>query len=207
MGGEKNAKDLLGARFGRLVVIEKTNRRTSGRHVIWRCKCDCGNECFVQSNSLTTNKTKSCGCLIIGRVTHHQSGTKLYDVWCAAKARCNNPKNKNYKHYGGRGIKVCDEWENSFQAFYEWAMANGYKEGLSIDRIDNDGNYEPANCRWVTQEEQCNNRRTSHKLTYEGETHTITEWSKITGIKRKIISQRVNNLGWSIERALTEKEE
>ena len=140
-------------------------------------------------------------------MTHHQSGTKLYDVWCAAKARCNNPKNKNYKHYGGRGIKVCDEWENSFQAFYEWAMANGYKEGLSIDRIDNDGNYEPANCRWVTQEEQCNNRRTSHKLTYEGETHTITEWSKITGIKRKIISQRVNNLGWSIERALTEKEE
>ena len=201
----------IGRKYNLLTPIKFFGTDERNNKLYW-CKCDCGNEKIVKTTDLVRGVVKSCGCLakqaLIERcVTHGKTKHPLYSKWHTMKSRCNNSNNASYERYGGRGIKVCDEWENSFQAFYEWAMANGYKEGLSIDRIDNDGNYEPANCRWVTQEEQCNNRRTSHKLTYEGETHTITEWSKITGIKRKIISQRVNNLGWSIERALTEKEE
>ena len=201
----------IGRKYNLLTPIKFFGTDERNNKLYW-CKCDCGNEKIVKTTDLVRGVVKSCGCLakqaLIERcVTHGKTKHPLYSKWHTMKSRCNNSNNASYERYGGRGIKVCDEWENSFQAFYEWSMANGYKKGLSIDRIDNDGNYEPANCRWVTQEEQCNNRRTSHKLTYEGETHTITEWSKITGIKRKIISQRVNNLGWSIERALTEKEE
>ena len=119
------------------------------------------------------------------------------------KERCNNPSCRDYRHWGGRGITICDAWNNDFLAFKEWALANGYKDGLTIDRIDNDGNYEPSNCRWTTKKVQSNNRRGLHYLTYKGESKTITEWSNITGIKVTTLYMRLKKYGWSIEKALT----
>ena len=128
----------------------------------------------------------------------------LYNSWKHMKERCYNPCCKHYRYWGGRGITVCDAWRIDFLAFKEWALANGYKKGLTIDRIDNDGNYEPSNCRWATKKEQSNNRRCLRYLTYKGETKTISEWSRITGIKVTTLYMRVTAYGWSVERALTE---
>ncbi len=116
------------------------------------------------------------------QVTHGLSKTRVYSIWCDMKKRCYNPKNKRYECYGGRGIRVCDEWLHDFVRFYEWSMANGYEETLSIDRKDVNGNYEPGNCRWVTMKEQERNRRDNVFITYKGETKTMAEWSEITGI-------------------------
>ena len=118
------------------------------------------------------------------------------------KARCVDPNSHKYHAYGGRGIKVCDEWLNSFESFYEWAMANGYQKDLSIDRIDNDGNYYPENCRWVTQKEQANNTRKNRLLTYNEETHTVAEWATIVGITKAALYHRLSR-GWSVKEALT----
>ena len=120
------------------------------------------------------------------------------------KQRCYNSKMPNFKYYGARGIAVCDEWRNDSQSFYEWAILNGYKEELTLDRIDNSGNYEPSNCRWVTAKEQSNHRSNNIILSFNGENHTISEWSEITGIKQHVIRNRLIR-GWSIENVLTRK--
>lgn len=120
------------------------------------------------------------------------------------KRRCDNKNVKAYADYGGRGIRVCDDWSNSYVAFMEWALSNGYKETLSIDRIDNNGNYEPSNCRWVDMTTQANNRRSNVIYTYNGETHNIAEWADITGITYKTLHYRLSH-GWDIGRALTQK--
>lgn len=130
---------------------------------------------------------------------------KLRPVWRGMKGRCYNTKHPKYKHYGGRGIQVCDEWKNSFQAFYEWAITHGYKEGLSLDRRNDDGDYEPVNCRWVTIKVQNGNKRNNRYLEYRGITRSIPEWSAITGIPTSVIYGRIQYHGWSIERALTTK--
>lgn len=206
MRGEAITKNLIGQRFGRLIVTEKTEQRQY-RHVVWKCICDCGNATLVSGGSLLSGRTQSCGCLLnekrgTGRRKHGQSTTKLYGVWSAMKKRCTNEKQKCFASYGGRGITVCKEWESDFQAFHDWAMANGYAEGLTIDRIDVNGNYEPANCRWISIQAQQRNRRTNHMVTFNGETHSITEWSEITGLSRNLISNRLITLGWDVERAL-----
>lgn len=134
---------------------------------------------------------------------HGLRKTKLYTVWSHMKDRCNNPRKDTYPYYGGRGIKVCAEWINNFKAFYDWSMANGYKEGLTLDRINTDGDYEPNNCRWITTKEQANNRRSNRYITFNGESHTLAEWSVITGISDYNIWQRIERLHWSIEKALT----
>lgn len=156
--------DLTGRRFGRLTAIKPTQKPTGSRdrHTLWLCECDCGGVANVRSDKLTNGYTKSCGCLkneiATERIlsngkphpTHGQSSNRLYNIYQHMKARCNNPKKHKYKDYGGRGITVCKEWEDSFQAFYDWAMANGYTEDMSIDRIDVDRGYQPDNCQWLT---------------------------------------------------------
>ena len=143
--------DLTGQRFGRLTVLERTELK-------WLCKCDCGNKKIVAGGHLVSGDTKSCGCL---RIKHGMRNTRLYSIWHGMKERCYNTKHKFYKHYGGRGIKVCEEWKNDFQTFADWALSHGYADNLTIDRIDVNGNYEPSNCQWATNAEQQRNKRNS----------------------------------------------
>mgnify|MGYP007038196624 CR=1 FL=1 len=156
--------DLTGKRFGKLTVLKKVNNH--GHGIEWLCLCDCGKQTIVRSDGLVTGHTTSCGCYnkaLKRNLSHGMYKTSLYKVWCAMKSRCNSPNVKQYKDYGGRGIKVCDEWndKNGFIAFSSWALSHGYQTGLEIDRIDNNGNYEPSNCRFVTHKENMNNRRNS----------------------------------------------
>lgn len=197
------AIDLVGKRFGRLVVVERADNHSTNKHANahWVCKCDCGNETVVDGHKLRRGHTKSCGCYHKDRlVTHGETNSRLYGIWKGLKWRCNSKSDRSYKYYGGRGIKVCDEWEADFQAFYDWAMENGYRDDLSIDRIDNDGNYEPENCRWVSAKEQANNRRNNIIITRNGETHTLAEWAEILGIKYSTLQKRIQG-NWNIERA------
>ena len=154
-----NAIDLTGQRFGKLVVLEEAGRNMDGS-VVWLCRCDCGKVTREIGTRMRNGYTRSCGC---GHVKHGYSfrGKKcrLYSIWANMKTRCYNKKNKNYKNYGGRGIKICNDWPMDFPAFYDWAITNGYSDSLTIDRINNDGNYEPSNCRWATAKEQRHNQR------------------------------------------------
>lgn len=200
-------RDLTGQRFGKLLVLEQ-HGRNSRKNVLWLCQCDCGNTHIVASPALLNGSTNSCGCLHKERqkaaVTKHGKwDTALYKKWQGMKTRCFNKKAANYGDYGGRGITVCEEWKNDFQAFYEWAMASGYAPGLSIDRIDVNGNYCPENCRWATIEVQNNNQRKSRKLTYNGKTQTIGQWAKETGINYQTIHKRIDIQHMSVEDALT----
>lgn len=173
---------LEGERYGKLVVMEEAESiysKTGKMIRRWKCKCDCGNITIVRHGDLRNGSTVSCGCYNYEKEsaakTHGYSRTKLGNVFEGMKQRCNNPKNKNYEKYGGRGIKICTEWLNDPKKFFDWAIKNGYKEGLSIDRIDVNGNYEPDNCRWADNETQCLNQRlrkdnkTGHKGIYYSE--------------------------------------
>lgn len=191
--------------IGRLTVIEQVGKNSQGGK-LFRCKCECGNEKIVLGAELRRHHTESCGCLFkdVQRKTvtrHGQRYSRLYEIWRSMKQRCYNPNKKKYECYGGRGITVCDEWLHDFQAFYDWAMANGYSDELSIDRIDVNGNYEPANCRWATIKEQANNRRCNVSLEAFGEEHTVAEWAEILGIKKSTLYSRLQR-GCSPEEAL-----
>lgn len=188
--------DLRGQRFGRWFVLEETNERKCGS-VMWLCKCDCGTVRTVSSNSLRMGKSLSCGCYNRDVTTKHGMGrTRLHGIWGNMRYRCQNPHAINAERYVDRGIKVCDEWANNFEAFAKWALANGYSDELSLDRIDNNGNYESSNCRWATLKEQGRNKRNNVMITYKGESHCLSEWAEITNQPRARLQMR-HHRGWS----------
>lgn len=161
------ANELSGKRFGRLLVLERAGSNSKGNS-LWRCRCDCGNEAVIVGYSLTGGRSKSCGCLHHEKLsvrnqqekrTHGETHTRLYTIWRGMRQRCENANRKHYSDYGGRGITVCPEWDESYEAFRDWAVSNDYRDDLTIDRIDNDKGYFPENCRWVTMSVQNANRR------------------------------------------------
>lgn len=194
-------KDLTGQKFGRLTVIEYVGNKK------WKCKCDCGNIVEVKSKSLCSGNTKSCGCYRKERTKelhtkHKGSNTRLYNIYYRMKNRCYYKNDINYKNYGARGIVVCNEWLNDFMNFYNWAMDNGYKEGLTIDRINTDGNYSPDNCKWSTPKQQAQNRRSNKNYTINGETRCLKDWCEILGLNYSTIYARINKQCWPIEKCL-----
>ena len=193
--------DLTGKVYGRLKVI-KLDKMAKTVNRKWICECNCGNIVSVAGNNLKNGHTQSCGCILREKqrnkfYKHGMSKTKIYSVWRTMKQRCTYEKNESYKNYGGRGITYCDEWEE-FEPFYEWAMANGYKEGLSIDRIDSDGNYEPSNCRWVTMKKQQNNRTNNRIIKYKNKEMNLQQFIKLTGLTESAVRGRLDR-GWSVE--------
>ena len=192
--------DLTGQRFGKLTVIKFSKDVQSGnrKRKYWLCQCDCGNLKEVRTDGLTRGTTKSCGCLKVEnsyknltdkyqfKPKYKVRNRKLYFVWRDIKMRCDDISNKRY---GGRGITICNEWLN-FDNFALWALNNGYKEGLSIDRINNDGNYEPSNCRWITMKEQCRNKSTNILIEYKEQNITLIELSEITNIPYMTLRDR-----------------
>jgi len=159
--------DITGQRFGRLVVLHKTRKRCCG-HIIWLCKCVCGKLVEVLSSDLRSGRTKSCGCLWKEVMTIHGDNrrgkiSRLYSIWENMKSRCLNPKRLDYKYYGGRGIKICKEWKNSYTIFKNWALANRYRDDLTIDRVDNNRGYCPENCHWVSLSENLKNKNFRRK--------------------------------------------
>lgn len=208
-----NFIDLTGQRFGRLTVIERSFSKPKGK-TWFKCRCDCGNVVNVWSVYLRNGTTKSCGCLNRELASTRlkaqkleagcdgRSETRLYKVWRGMISRCSNPNTHYYEGYGGRGIIVCTEWAESFEAFREWALSHGYADNLTIDRIDNNGNYSPENCRWVTMKVQANNMRSTHLITYRGKTLSVSQWASELKISRATIVSRLRN-GWSDALALS----
>lgn len=196
----KRIKDLTGKRFGRLTVLGYIGN-DKHENSVWLCACACGNVKEVLGHRLTSGRTQNCGCRHTGWI-HGMGHSPEYKAWYSAIQRCTRPTDSNYHNYGGRGIKVCRRWRDSFEAFYEDMGPRPSKEH-SLDRIDNDGNYEPTNCRWATITEQGNNRRTNNLITYQGRTMNIAQWSQVTGISISNLCKRIQ-AGWPVERALTE---
>lgn len=198
-------EDLTGQRFGKLTVLYRAPNG-KGHNTRWHCMCDCGREHTVHAGHLKNGSITDCGCEKSWRTTvrnlkHGDSKTRLYNIWIKMRDRCKNSNNADWESYGGRGIKVCREWEESYAAFREWAMFNGYADKLSIDRINVDGDYCPENCRWTTNIVQGNNRRDNRRFQYKGMLITIRDASKISGLKYSTIKARLK-YGWPIDKAI-----
>ena len=199
----------IGTRFGRLVVIGDAppmTNTTHGKelHSASFVRCDCGKKSVVLNYRLRNGSTTSCGCY--GKthmVKHRGTGSRLYHIWYNMRRRCSYKKARGYERYGGRGISVCLEWQTNFASFRAWAIEHGYTNNLSIDRINPNGNYEPANCRWIPISEQSANGGYCPRITAFGKTQTLREWEKETGIKYSTIRARIFELGWSAEKALS----
>ena len=194
----KPYKDISGQTFGELTAISISHRKN--HQTFWNCKYSCGKECKVSLNCLVRGHTKSCGHL--KHKYNDMSKTKLYKVWKSMNERCYLPSAISYKNYGSRGIRVCDEWRNDFMQFYNWAIANGYSDDLSIDRINNDKGYCPSNCRWATRKVQMNNRSNSRNISYNGTTMTLKQWSEYFGFNYKYFHEVMSKNNWDIEKVL-----
>lgn len=204
-----NFKDITGQIFGRLHVTTFHSRESRGM-TRWTCLCECGNTTIVNGAALKSGATRSCGCYqkewaSTNRLTHGHSKrtgeTSEYGTWCKMKARCYNLKDRKFPSYGGRGIKICDRWLE-YKNFY---ADMGRKPTLqhTIDRIDNDGNYAPENCRWATPKEQARNRRSNHIVTYNGKEMSLIEWEEHLNIRNHSLASRIYK-GWDIKRAFTQ---
>lgn len=195
--------NMSGKRFGSVVVIKRVENEqgTGTKQAKWLCVCDCGNEFIVSGADIRRGHTKSCGCYRNTHlVTHGESKTRLYRIWRRIKGTCASIA---YTYYGARGISVCDEWAHSFEAFRDWALANGYRDDLTIDRIDSNGNYCPENCRWATMQEQANNTRRNIIIEHKGEKHTLAEWSVILCMNYMTLYNRIIRGHWSVEKAFS----
>lgn len=209
-------QDLSGMKFGRLQPLYRTDGYIDSqgrRRFKWVCRCDCGNVVEVRPDKLTSGSTQSCGCLqreiatkqgYMSRQHGCSSDTlreRIYNIWTSMKERCLNPNDDAYPDYGGRGVEVYARWM-SFPDFLEWAVENGYKEDLTIDRTDVNGDYTPGNCRWATMKQQANNKRTNRRIADGGVVHTLSQWSDLTGIRAGTIASRLDR-GWDTYDALT----
>ena len=197
-------EDITGKKFGFLTVKEFVGYKK--RRPFYKVVCDCGTEKEVCYWELVRGHSRSCGCLhrkMVGDMArkHGESKTRLFKIWCGIKKRCLDQKSTRYSYYGGRGIKICDEWKNDFIPFRDWAQANGYTDELTIDRIDVNGDYCPENCQWATKEQQANNTRSNHYLEYKGVKHSMSEWCKILGLNYNTIRGRINSYHWTVEEA------
>jgi len=208
--GKRKIEVKPGDRFNRLVVISEAESHRHPNGKLSRrinCKCDCGNEVTVLLNSLYHGKVKSCGCLQKEKTTeahykHGASKTRLHNIWTKMHERCEKEYCKQYKYYGARGIKVCDEWQE-FVPFRDWAMNNGYKKDLTIERINVNGSYCPENCCWISSSEQMRNRTDRAWYTYNGKTQLLVDWAKDLDTDVRTLWARIHVLGWSVEDALT----
>ena len=197
----------LGKRFGRLVVVEF--HHSSGGNKYWLCKCDCGGEKIVRTNSLNYGSVRSCGCLQLETqrnnrtksIKHgHAHNERLYETWKNMRRRCSDPHNKRAAHYYDKGITVCEAW-NDYATFRTWALQNGYRDDLTIDRIDNNKGYCPENCHWATAKQQANNQSRNRLITFNGCTKTMSEWADFVGLKYSVLNHRIQR-GWPIAKAL-----
>ena len=207
-------EDLFGKTFGYLTVMEyegtSYDKSTHSIRGFWKCKCVCGNEISISRNDLIRGRRKSCGCMkwTIASASHKKHGfhnTRLYRILQGMKQRCHNPNDKYYHNYGERGISVCKEWRNKetgIYSFVEWALANGYADDLTIERIDVNGDYEPSNCCWIPRSEQPKNTRRSKRYTYNGMTKTLRDWGVYLGGSPCLVRDRLKK-GWDIEKAIT----
>lgn len=201
------AIDMTGRVCGRLTVLRRGENTKSGQYR-WVCRCECGNETLVEGRMLREGKTISCGCYhreMVGNMfrKHGDVGSRLYNIWENMRRRTGNAENPSYRWYGGKGVKVCDEWQESFASFREWALKNGYRDDLTIDRINVSGDYCPENCRWATTKQQSRNRTDNRLLTMDGETHCATDWAEILGISRQALFIRTSRYkDWPDEKIL-----
>lgn len=194
--------NLTGKKFGMLTALSFERKKVGNfrrSKVYWKCSCDCSNEILVEASKLIAGQV-SCGCAKGEK--HGMSYTKIYRVWRGIIERCKDINNRNYQNYGGRGIDICERWEKSFSSFLV-DMGNPPTKNHSIERIDNDGNYEPSNCRWATRKEQMNNKRNNVFLEYNGKTQTLSQWADEFGLPLETLRVRINRYKWSVDAALT----
>lgn len=209
---KNNNPEYLGKTYGRLTVIGFRHKDGFGGQWFWDCRCTCGKIVYgALPKAVKSGNTASCGCLKVEqnmanladhRRTHGLSETRLYSVWCQMKSRCERETDHAYPNYGGRGIKLCSEWHD-FQVFYEWAVLHGYREGLTIERVDVNGNYCPENCTWIPRSEQAKNKRDIRYVTVDGEKLPLKAACKKLGLPYKAVHLRITRRGWDPERALT----
>lgn len=197
-------KDLTGQKFNHWTVL-KFDKKYKGRYY-WLCKCDCGTIRSVEVRKLKYNGSKSCGCIINKKMKPGEGlalpyYTSISKTLSRMLERCENPKNTRYKNYGGRGITVCKEWHD-YRNFYKWAIENNYEPGLTIERIDVNGNYCPENCKWITKKQQAQNTTKSILVTINGETHCLSEWCRILNMPIGTVMSRVFGLKWNIGKSL-----
>lgn len=199
----KIRNDLTNKTFGYLTVLQLSEDQGNGKKPIvkWSCLCKCGKVITVKSDSLISGHTVSCGCK---KITHgFANKERLYNTWKCMRQRCNNPNNKSYPNYGGKGVKICEEW-NDYSIFRSWALNNGYTDELSIDRINSNGNYEPSNCRWANDKVQMNNQTRNRKILFEGKEYTMSQLAEKFGLSYSAMQHRIER-GWSMKRIANQK--